>query len=153
MNRSLLPSAIFCLLVLATLAAGCTTAQQANMTPVPSPVTGSMISITADGKTYPAYIAVPTSAGKHPGIVLLHSFNGLEPGYKVMCDRMATDGFVVIAPEWQTFGRQAGDLGGRGRGPLLNSSTQNPPGCRCTEGRFNRILRRGKVHDALPATV
>ena len=109
MNRSLLPSAVFCLLILATFAAGCTNAQQANMTPVPSPATGSMISITAEGKTYPAYIAAPPSTGKHPGIVLLHSFNGLEPGYKVMCDRMATDGFVVIAPEWQTFGRQAGD--------------------------------------------
>ena len=110
MNRSLLLSAVFCLLVLAALAAaGCTTARQENMTPLQSPATSSMISITAEGKTYPAYVAVPTSAGKHPGIVLLHSFNGLEPGYKVMCDRMATDGFVVIAPEWQTFGRQAGD--------------------------------------------
>lgn len=109
MNRSLLSSAIFCLLVLATFAAGCTNAQQANTTPLPSSVTGSMISITADQKTYPAYISVPTFTGKHPGIVLLHSFNGLEPGYKVMCDRMATDGFVVIAPEWQTFDRQAGD--------------------------------------------
>jgi carboxymethylenebutenolidase len=109
MNRSLLPSAIFCLLILAIFAAGCTYAPQANTAQVPLIVTGSMISITADGKTYPAYISVPSSAGKHPGIVLLHSFNGLEPGYKVMCDRIATDGFVVIAPEWQTFGRQAGD--------------------------------------------
>jgi carboxymethylenebutenolidase len=109
MNRSLLPSAVFCILVLAVLAAGCITAPQADMTPVPSTVTGSTISITAEGKTYPAYIAVPSTTGKHRGIVLLHSFNGLEPGYKVMCDRMATDGFVVIAPEWQTFGRQAGD--------------------------------------------
>ncbi|HZK30741.1 MAG TPA: dienelactone hydrolase family protein [Methanoregula sp.] len=109
MNRSLLSSAIFCLLVLAAFAAGCTNAKQANTTPLPSSVTGSMISITADQKTYPAYISVPTFTGKHPGIILLHSFNGLEPGYKVMCDRMATDGFVVIAPEWQTFDRQAGD--------------------------------------------
>lgn len=109
MNRLILPSFVFCLLVLATLAAGCTTAPQTDMLPVSSPVTSSMISITAEGKTYPAYIAVPSAPGKHPAIVLLHSFNGLEPGYKVMCDRMATDGFVVIAPEWQTFGRQAGD--------------------------------------------
>ena len=109
MNRSLLPSVVFCLLVLSALAAGCTTAPQADMTPEPSAVNGSTISITAEGRSYPAYLAVPSSTGKHMGIVLLHSFNGLEPGYKVMCDRMATDGFVVIAPEWQTFGRQAGD--------------------------------------------
>jgi carboxymethylenebutenolidase len=109
MNRSLLSSAMICLLIPAIFAAGCTNALQENTTPVPSSVTGSMISITAGGKTYPAYISIPSSAGKHPGIVLLHSFNGLELGYKVMCDRIAADGFVVIAPEWQTFGRQAGD--------------------------------------------
>jgi carboxymethylenebutenolidase len=109
MNRLLLSSAVFLLLVLAIFSAGCTNVQQANTTPLPTHIPGNTISITAEGKTYPAYISVPTSDGKHPGIVLLHSFNGLEPGYKVMCDRMATDGFVVIAPEWQTFGRQAGD--------------------------------------------
>ena len=109
MNRSLLPLLISFALILATFAAGCTTAQQGNQTPVPASVTGSMTTITAAGKTYPAYIAVPAPPGKHPGIVLLHSFNGLEPGYKVISDRIATDGFTVIAPEWQTFGRQAGD--------------------------------------------
>ena len=36
-------------------------------------------------------------------LVLLHSFNGLEPGYKAMIDNLASEGFIVIAPEWQTF--------------------------------------------------
>jgi len=109
MNRLLLPLLLFCGIILCMIAAGCTTAQQGNLTQMPAPVTGSMTSITADTKTYPAYIAAPATPGKHPGIVLLHSFNGLEPGYKVMIDRIATDGFTVIAPEWQTYGRQAGD--------------------------------------------
>ncbi|MCJ7742639.1 MAG: hypothetical protein MUO95_08180, partial [Methanoregula sp.] len=74
MNRSLLPLLISFTLILATFAAGCTTAQQGNQTPVPASVTGSMTTITAAGKTYPAYIAVPAPPGKHPGIVLLHSF-------------------------------------------------------------------------------
>jgi len=78
-------------------------------TAAPGPVPGSMISITADGRTYPAYIAAPLTPGKHPGIVLMHSFNGLEPGYKEMCNRIAGDGFVVIAPEWQTINQRAGD--------------------------------------------
>jgi carboxymethylenebutenolidase len=68
-----------------------------------------MTTITADGGTYPAYIAAPLAPGKHPGIVLMHSFNGLEPGYKEMCNRIAGDGFVVIAPEWQTINQRAGD--------------------------------------------
>lgn len=109
MGRPFLVCIISCMLLLAVFAAGCTTAQQGNTTPVSPPVPGGMSTITAGGKTYPAYIAAPVLTGKHPAIVLLHSFNGLEPGYKVMCDRIASDGFVVIAPEWQTFGRQAGD--------------------------------------------
>ena len=107
MNRSLIILFIFCSLLLAT--AGCMTAQQGNQPPVSAAVNSSMTSIIANGKTYPAYIAAPGLPGKYPGIVLIHSFNGLEPGYKVMIDRMARDGFTVIAPEWQTFGRQAGD--------------------------------------------
>jgi carboxymethylenebutenolidase len=98
---------LICALVLVT--AGCMAAQQGNQPPVPAMVTGNMTSIVAGGKTYPAYVAAPVLPGKYPGIVLIHSFNGLEPGYKVMIDRMARDGFTVIAPEWQTFGRQAGD--------------------------------------------
>jgi len=116
MNRShgLFLTCTFTLLVLVFLA-GCTNAPQGGTpvittpAPISGPVPGSMTSIMAGGKTYPAYISAPVTPGKHPGIVLMHSFNGLEPGYKEMCDRIAGDGFVVIAPEWQTFGKRAGD--------------------------------------------
>ena len=109
MNRILLSFLISCGLILAILVAGCTTGPQQNQTQEPPPVTGIMTSITADGKAYPAYLAVPSTPGKHPGIVLLHSFNGLEQGYKDMIDLMARNGFTVIAPEWQTYGQRAGD--------------------------------------------
>ena len=95
-----------CCLVLAVCAAGCTTGQQGNQT---SPGTGNMTTITAAGNSYPAYLAAPGTAGRHPGIVLIHSFNGLEQGYKDMCDQIAADGFVVVAPAWQTYHQQAGD--------------------------------------------
>jgi len=104
-----------CVLAVTMILAGCVNAQQQNnpapvTTPAQSgPVPGSMTTIMADGRTYPAYIAAPTMPGKHPAIVLMHSFNGLEPGYKDMCNRMAGDGFVVIAPDWQIFGQRAGD--------------------------------------------
>jgi carboxymethylenebutenolidase len=109
MDRSAIALIISCCLILAAFVAGCTTGQQGGQTKVPTPVPGTSISITAGGKTYPAYLAVPASAGRHPGLVLIHSFNGLEPGYREMCDRIAGDGFVVIAPEWQTFNQRAGD--------------------------------------------
>lgn len=99
------------LLVLTALFAGCATAgngQATAMTTVPVP-SGTMSQISANGTDYPAYLVSPMGGGRHPAIVLMHSFNGLEPGYKGMADRMAGDGFVVIAPEWQTYNQRAGD--------------------------------------------
>jgi carboxymethylenebutenolidase len=67
-------------------------------------VINETVRITSGGKTYTAYLAYPARAGegRQPAIVLIHSFKGLEPGYKTLCNNLA-QGFVVIAPEWQTF--------------------------------------------------
>ncbi len=118
MTRLTLPL-LACGLILALLAAGCTTGPQSNATAVPTTgpagtgaptaVAGNTTSLTAEGRTYPAYVAAPADAGRHPGLVLLHSFNGLEPGYRTMVDEIAGAGFVVVAPEWQTYGQRAGD--------------------------------------------
>lgn len=67
------------------------------------------VNITSEGKEYPAYIAAPVAEGNYSAIVLIHSFNGLEPGYQDMVDRMAADGLVVIAPQWQTYSRSPSD--------------------------------------------
>lgn len=67
------------------------------------------INITSEGKEYPAYTAAPAAKGNYSAIVLIHSFNGFEPGYRDMVDKMATDGFVVIAPQWQTYSRSPSD--------------------------------------------
>ncbi len=116
MNRSFLLVLCACTLIVTVYLTGCVmTPQQGSPPPVTTakptsaPAPGTMTTIMADGKSYPAYIAAPLTPGKYPGIVLLHSFNGLEQGYKDMCDEIAGDGFVVIAPEWQTFGQRAGD--------------------------------------------
>ena len=64
---------------------------------------GTTVQIESAGQSYPAYITTPGNGGPYPGVVLIHSFNGLEVGYQDMVDRLAGEGFVVIAPEWQTF--------------------------------------------------
>jgi carboxymethylenebutenolidase len=74
-----------------------------------SPVKNATVQIVSGNMTYPAYMAVPTAEGKWPGVVLIHSFNGLEPGYKTLVDKFASDGFAVIAPEWQTFNKSPSD--------------------------------------------
>jgi carboxymethylenebutenolidase len=109
--RTLIRLVFGLLLLAALLLAGCT-GGQGPTGPGPgaaSPVPGSFVNITAGGREYPAYVSVPSSPGKHPAIVLIHSFNGLEQGYRDMVDRMAGDGFAVIAPQWQTFNRSPPD--------------------------------------------
>ena len=111
MNRLVFVIFCACILMAAGFLAGCTNAQTASNPPAAAaPVPGSMTTIPAAGKTYPAYLAAPSTPGTHPGLVLIHSFNGLEQGYRDMCDRIAGDGFVVIAPAWQTFNKSPDDV-------------------------------------------
>ncbi len=69
----------------------------------------SDVKITSSGREYVSYLAAPTSGGPYPGIVLIHSIDGLVQGYKTMADRFAAEGFVVLAVDWQTFDRNPSD--------------------------------------------
>ena len=64
---------------------------------------GQMIDVASGGRDYASYLSAPSTPGNKPAIVLLHSFNGLEQGYKDLVDRFASQGFVVLAVGWQTF--------------------------------------------------
>ncbi|MBZ0310550.1 MAG: dienelactone hydrolase family protein [Anaerolineae bacterium] len=65
--------------------------------------TSGDVEVTSGGQAYPSYLAAPTEGGPYPGIILIHSFRGLEEGYKTMVDQLAAEGFVVLAVGWQTF--------------------------------------------------
>ncbi len=67
------------------------------------------IDVTSGDKAYKSYLAAPTSAGPHPAIVLIHSFRGLEEGYRTMTDQLAARGFVTLAVGWQTFEQSPSD--------------------------------------------
>ncbi|HVP17998.1 MAG TPA: dienelactone hydrolase family protein, partial [Spirochaetia bacterium] len=71
--------------------------------------TGQLIDVASGGKNYASYISAPPTGGRKPGIVLVHSFNGLEQGYKDLVDRFAAQGFVVLAVGWQTFEKRPSD--------------------------------------------
>ena len=83
-------------------------------------VQSGMVNITGDCQAYPAYTAAPVAEGNYPGIVLIHSFKGFQPGYKTMVDRMAADGYVVVAPFWQTYSVSPSDAD---VGALIKNST------------------------------
>ena len=70
---------------------------------------GQMMVVTSGGKDYASYLCAAPTPGKKPGIVLVHSFNGLEQGYKDLVDRFASEGFVVLAVGWQTFEKRPTD--------------------------------------------
>jgi carboxymethylenebutenolidase len=67
------------------------------------------IEVTSGGQVLQSYLAAPSEGGPYPGIVLVHSFNGLEQGYRDMVDQFASHGFVVLAVGWQTVEREPSD--------------------------------------------
>jgi carboxymethylenebutenolidase len=87
------------------------------------PVENTTIDIESGDLTYPAYVSAPAPVGDEEedeggdegemvdvsGIVMIHSFNGLEPGYLDLANELASEGYVVIAPEWQIFERMPKD--------------------------------------------
>jgi carboxymethylenebutenolidase len=67
------------------------------------------VDVMSADQAYASYVAAPAEGGPYPGIVLIHSFNGLEEGYRTMTDNLAAEGFVVLAVGWQTFERSPSD--------------------------------------------
>src|SRR6202171_5071993 len=52
----------------------------------------------ADGRTISAYLAVPEH-GSGPGVLVLHAWWGLTDVFKQVCDRLAREGFIALAPD------------------------------------------------------
>jgi carboxymethylenebutenolidase len=75
----------------------------------PLKVQGGDVDVTSAGKAYHSYLAAPVGGGPYPGLVLIHSFNGLEEGYRTLADQAAAKGFVVLAVGWQTFEKSPTD--------------------------------------------
>lgn len=88
------------------------TSAPATTPPLPSPtplktglqIRSDQVAIESGNLSYPAYLAEPTVEGEYPAVILLHSLNGMEPGYRELSDLLASEGYVVLAPEWQTHG-------------------------------------------------
>ncbi|CAG1002583.1 carboxymethylenebutenolidase [Anaerolineales bacterium] len=61
------------------------------------PIQTSEIQLNVNGKEVNAYFASPENGG--PGVLLLHAWWGLKPFFKQVCDRLAMQGFTVLAPD------------------------------------------------------
>lgn len=61
-------------------------------------MSGQTVTFQSNGGTANGYLAVPAS-GKGPGVVVIQEWWGLVPHIKDVCDRLATEGFVALAPD------------------------------------------------------
>ncbi|MCB0971234.1 MAG: dienelactone hydrolase family protein [Acidimicrobiales bacterium] len=52
------------------------------------------------------YVVAP-DRGEGPGVLVLHSWWGLTPFFRDVCDRLADEGFVALAPDLHGDGRTA----------------------------------------------
>ena len=57
-----------------------------------------MVEIPASGMALDAYLALP---GTHraPGVIVIQEWWGLVPHIRTVCDRLAEEGFVALAPD------------------------------------------------------
>ena len=99
-----------CLLMISLAAiSGCAQSDRNEEALASKQVISESVNISSGNMTFPAYLAAPAAEGKWPGIVMIHSFRGLEPGYETLADQFAKEGYVVIAPQWQTFNKTPSD--------------------------------------------
>jgi carboxymethylenebutenolidase len=59
---------------------------------------GREIEFASDGEEVRGYLSLPAS-GHGPGVVVIQEWWGLVPHIRDVCDRMAREGFVALAPD------------------------------------------------------
>lgn len=61
-------------------------------------MTSEMVEFAVNGTRARGYLALPAS-GSGPGVIVLQEWWGLVPQIKAVCDRLAGEGFVALAPD------------------------------------------------------
>ncbi|HET6889674.1 MAG TPA: alpha/beta fold hydrolase [Pyrinomonadaceae bacterium] len=61
-------------------------------------MSGQNVEFSSNGGTTTGYLAIPEK-GKGPGVVVIQEWWGLVDHIKDICDRLAADGYVALAPD------------------------------------------------------
>ena len=61
--------------------------------------TSERVSIPVSGATMGAYVAKPEGEGSWPGVLLFQEIFGVNAHIQSVADRVAAEGYVVLAPE------------------------------------------------------
>jgi carboxymethylenebutenolidase len=59
---------------------------------------GQDISFDVNGEPAEGYLALPSQPDV-PGVIVLHAWWGLNPFFRSVCDRLASEGFAAFAPD------------------------------------------------------
>lgn len=96
--------------------------ENGNNTSSPSPKVEAFMVKYYDNAT--GFLAKPAGAGKHPGIVMIHEWWGLNDNIKEMARKMASEGYVVLAAD--LYGGQV--TADSSRAQALASGVRSNPG-------------------------
>jgi carboxymethylenebutenolidase len=61
-------------------------------------MSGQDVTFDVNGQPAAGYLATPAQPNA-PGVIVLHAWWGLNPFFKRLCDRLASEGFVAFAPD------------------------------------------------------
>jgi carboxymethylenebutenolidase len=61
-------------------------------------MSGQDITFDVNGQPSAGYLALPAQPNA-PGVIVLHAWWGLNPFFKSLCDRLASEGFAAFAPD------------------------------------------------------
>jgi len=103
-------------------------------------MSGEMVEFSVNGTHARGYLAVPDGGG--PGVMVIQEWWGLAPQIKGVCDQLAVEGFVALAPDLY-HGELAGHTEMDKAGELMNTL---PPdrAARDMSGAIDHLL----AHDA-----
>jgi len=60
---------------------------------------GKDVTFPSGKETIKAYLAVPEKEGKHPAVLVIHEWWGLNDQIKSVADRLAKEGYVALVPD------------------------------------------------------
>ena len=101
---------------------------------------GSEIEIANGDEALSAYLATPES-GRGPGVLVIQEWWGLVPNIRDVCDRLAREGFVALAPDLY-HGRSTDDPDAAGRYML---GLEIPRALRDLDAAVGELLNRDTV--------
>ena len=80
-----------------------------------------------DGVTLRGELAMPTGAGPHPGLLVMHDAHGIGSLVRRRCLELAAQRYVVFAPDMYGGGRRFENA--RAAGELLKALYENHSAC------------------------